>query len=313
MNEPRISVIVPVYKVEAYLPQCVDSLLGQSYADFELILVDDGSPDGSGALCDRYAEQDGRVRVLHQANAGAAAARNAGLDAARGAYYAFCDADDWVEPDWLEALLAPLEADPEAQMSVCGWLREEDGRSLDCTGRLPAEKLDGDAAFCNAVGFDGMQGYLVNKLFRAALVGAQRLRTELPVCEDLVFVCTLLRGCGGVVFVRRPLYHYRIWPGSALHQLELLLAHEGRAREAILELAGGSRRREEAAVFSYVQRTMLNAESARLNGDKRAAALRRQAWARAGEALRARSIPFSRRLRLALKLLFPFLISRDYL
>ena len=312
MNKPLISVIVPVYKVEAYLPRCVDSILGQTHENFELILVDDGSPDGCGALCDRYAQQDERVRVIHQKNAGVSAARNGGLDAAAGDYIAFADSDDWVEPDWLAALLAPLEQDPGAQVSVCGWYREEDGRRLDCSGRIPREPPDGDGAFCNALGA-GMQGYLWNKLFRAGLIGGSRLRPDLAVCEDLLFVCTLFCRCEKVAVVPRPLYHYRIRPGSALHQLKLLLEHELRAREAIMEAARGSRRREEAALFSYVQTTMLIARRAELNGDARATALRRAAWRRAPEALRAGSIPLPLRIKLALKLSFPQLISKQYL
>ena len=105
MNQPSFSVIVPVYKAEATLEKCAKSILAQAPADLELILVDDGSPDGSGALCDRLAEQDSRVRVIHQKNAGASAARNAGLDAASGRYLQFVDADDWVLPGLYEAAL----------------------------------------------------------------------------------------------------------------------------------------------------------------------------------------------------------------
>ena len=101
---PRISVIVPVYKVEQFLPACVQSILGQTFADFELILVDDGSPDGCGALCDAYAGQDGRVRVIHQKNGGLSAARNSGIAAAKGELLAFVDSDDLLHRRMLEVL-----------------------------------------------------------------------------------------------------------------------------------------------------------------------------------------------------------------
>ena len=97
MNQ-TISVIVPVYNVAGYLPQCVDSILSQDYGDLEVILIDDGSTDGSGEICDRYAAQDSRVRVIHQKNGGAAAAKNAGLRLATGEYLAFADSDDYLEP-----------------------------------------------------------------------------------------------------------------------------------------------------------------------------------------------------------------------
>lgn len=97
---PLISVIVPVYQVEAFLERCVNSLLNQSLREIEIILIDDGSPDKCGMICDRYAAQDARVRVIHQKNAGLSAARNAGLDRAQGEWIMFVDSDDWVEPDY---------------------------------------------------------------------------------------------------------------------------------------------------------------------------------------------------------------------
>lgn len=107
--DPLVSIIVPVYNVKPYLSRCVDSLLGQSYQNMELLLVDDGSTDGSEALCDEYAAQDARVRVLHKKNGGLSDARNAGVDAAKGEYLSFVDGDDWVSPYYIENLYRALE------------------------------------------------------------------------------------------------------------------------------------------------------------------------------------------------------------
>lgn len=96
---PEISIIVPVYKVEKYLDTCVRSILAQTFTDFELILVDDGSPDGCGALCDAYAKEDPRVSVLHKKNGGLSSARNVGIEAAGGKYIGFVDSDDYIAPD----------------------------------------------------------------------------------------------------------------------------------------------------------------------------------------------------------------------
>ena len=109
MHEPLISVIVPVYRVEKYLKQCVDSILAQSHRNLEVLLIDDGSPDACPAICDAYAEADSRVRVIHQENQGPSAARNAGLDACRGEYIGFADSDDWMEPELLASLLRMLQ------------------------------------------------------------------------------------------------------------------------------------------------------------------------------------------------------------
>ena len=122
----HISVIVPVYNVEQYLPRCVNSILSQSYPNFELILVDDGSPDNCGAICDEYARRDFRVRVIHQANGGLSAARNAGIDWAfansNSQWLTFIDSDDWVHPDYLKTLLHAAKS-TNLPLSICGFIR----------------------------------------------------------------------------------------------------------------------------------------------------------------------------------------------
>ena len=105
----KISIIIPVYKVEDYLETCIDSILAQTYKNLENILVDDGSPDSCGSICDRYARVDARIRVIHKENAGVARARNDGLDIATGDYISFIDSDDWIAPDTYECLHRELK------------------------------------------------------------------------------------------------------------------------------------------------------------------------------------------------------------
>ena len=119
-TSPLISIIVPVYDVEPYLRKCIDSILIQSYRDLEIILVDDGSPDNCGAICDEYAEKDKRIKVIHKKNGGLSDARNAGLDIATGEYIGFVDSDDWVMPDMYEYLYKAVK-EYDADMSVCGY------------------------------------------------------------------------------------------------------------------------------------------------------------------------------------------------
>ena len=125
---PTISVIVPVYKVEKYIHRCVDSILGQTYTDFELILVDDGSPDNCGAICDEYAAKDSRVVVIHQENGGLSAARNAGIDWAfansDSQWLTFIDSDDWVHPEYLQRLL-DAAVGFNVSVSICGYAQTE--------------------------------------------------------------------------------------------------------------------------------------------------------------------------------------------
>lgn len=115
---PVLSIIVPVYNVENYLTQCVDSILNQPFSDFELILIDDGSPDNCGAICDDYASQDNRVIVIHKNNGGLSSARNAGIDIATGAYLSFIDSDDFISEDYYQANMAYLLSHPWIDMTI---------------------------------------------------------------------------------------------------------------------------------------------------------------------------------------------------
>ena len=117
-NVPKVSVIVPVYNAEKYLHRCVNSLLGQSYSNFELLLIDDGSPDNSSNICDHYALKDSRIRVFHKDNGGVASARQCGLDNAVGEYIIHCDPDDWVEGDMLWELYNKAR-DENADLVIC--------------------------------------------------------------------------------------------------------------------------------------------------------------------------------------------------
>ena len=109
MAKPNISIIVPVYNIEEYLPRCIESILNQTYNNLELILVDDGSKDKSGEICDAYAKKDNRVVVLHKENGGSSSARNAGIAIAKGEYLGFVDSDDYIEPDMYEKMVAVIE------------------------------------------------------------------------------------------------------------------------------------------------------------------------------------------------------------
>ena len=129
----RLSVIVPVYKVEKYLARCVRSILAQPMKDLELILVDDGSPDNSGAICDDFAAREDRVKVIHQANAGVSAARNAGVAAAQGEYISFVDSDDWVSPNMYERMLQAAEEE-NADIVKCGFDRTDGKEIHECQG-----------------------------------------------------------------------------------------------------------------------------------------------------------------------------------
>lgn len=203
----KISVIVPVYKVEALLGRCVDSILAQTYADWELILVDDGSPDNCGALCDAAAEKDARIRVIHQANGGLSAARNAGITQASGDWLAFLDSDDWWSETFLEEMLAAAKQS-EAGLAVCGWVFEyEDGRP-------PAERLPEPGAVSSREALmilSGPDGVLFvtawNRLIRRSLWGDLRFPPG-KLHEDEFTAHLLLDRAEKTAVLARPLVHY---------------------------------------------------------------------------------------------------------
>ena len=120
MSNISVSIIVPVYKAEAYLHRCVDSILAQTFTNWELLLIDDGSPDRSGAICDEYASKDARIRVFHKENGGVSSARQKGQDEAQGEYTIHADPDDWVEPTMLEELYKKAKED-DADMVICDY------------------------------------------------------------------------------------------------------------------------------------------------------------------------------------------------
>lgn len=165
-----ISVIVPVYKVEKFLHRCVDSILAQTFEDFELILVDDGSPDGCGGICDEYAAKDSRVHVIHQQNGGLSAARNTGIDWAfahsDSRWLAFVDSDDWVHPDYLKTLYDTAEQ-TLCKVSACGFFRTS-GENFPEEQDFSVQKLSADDYYCGTM-HEGVTAVAWNKLYHRSL------------------------------------------------------------------------------------------------------------------------------------------------
>lgn len=201
----KISVIVPVYNVEQYLRRCVDSVLGQTFSDFELILVDDGSPDASGAICDGFARQDGRVRVIHQKNGGLSAARNAGIELALAEsgseYLCFVDSDDYLDKRYLEALLAAAE-ELDCPVAVCGVQRTA-GEPLTGAPLGQPVRMDAMDYYCR----DAQTAVAWNKLYRKALFAGVRYPVG-RIHEDEFTTYRLLYAAGTAAVVDAPLYAY---------------------------------------------------------------------------------------------------------
>ena len=192
--EELISVIVPVYNGEKYLPVCMESLLNQTYRDLEIILVDDGSADGSPALCDGYAARDPRVRVIHQQNQGVSGARNTGLDRATGTYVAFVDADDYVEQDYFQRLYEGLAANG-ADIASCDYKEVCNGSVLE--SRIPF--VASSRVIADKTGYfedmilarEAYWSTITSKLFFRELIGDTRFCGDFKYGEDHVFLFEL--------------------------------------------------------------------------------------------------------------------------
>ncbi len=166
-REPKISVIVPVYKVEPYLRKCLDSIINQTYRNLQIILVDDGSPDNCGAICDEYADRDSRIEVIHQENGGVSVARNAGLKLADGDYIGWVDSDDWIELDMYETMLANVLA-YQADIAVCSRFERYKNKIVQ-RGWHKVEVLNTEQALKILLQNDKMQNYLCDKLWKYEL------------------------------------------------------------------------------------------------------------------------------------------------
>ena len=211
-----ISIIVPIYNVEPYLRRCVDSLLRQTYEDFELILVDDGSPDSCGTICDEYAARDHRVRVIHKPNGGLSDARNAGMEIAKGQYIAFVDSDDWVAPEYLARLLAALEGS-NADICECDVLRTEGENPASAAAQSPREVFHTAAALEQLVHDGVFRQHVWNKLYRREVINHicfPKGKTN----EDEFWTYQVFGNAKRVVKIRDVLYFYFQRPGSIMGQ-----------------------------------------------------------------------------------------------
>ncbi len=208
-----ISVIIPVYKVEPYLNKCVDSVLAQTYPNLEVILINDGSPDGCGDICDAYAGADPRVKVIHQENAGVSSARNAGIDQAGGDLLAFLDSDDWVHERYLE-ILHELSCRYDADMAVCGFVMAYSEEAELDIGSQEAAFYE-DREIVNLL----MKGHHLNLVLPAAKIFRKHMFDEIrypvgKVHEDEFVVHLLLHEAKKLVITPKQLYYYRQRAGS---------------------------------------------------------------------------------------------------
>lgn len=234
MND-LISIIVPIYKAERYLSNCIDSILSQSYQNIQIILVDDGSPDSCPSICDRYAENEERIKVIHQANQGVSIARNIGLNMAKGSsYIGFVDSDDWVEPNMFETLLSLIKR-YGAQIAMCGYMLDSDTNILR-DGVAVEGVYNKIEALEHIIKVGKFNGFLCNKLFKASFFDDIKLQEDIFYCEDLLASVQCFLKADRVAYTMQPYYHYRVVDDSLTKKLTMNTLTSFKARDTIISL-----------------------------------------------------------------------------
>ena len=226
MSKPLISIIIPVYNVELYLSKCIDSILAQSFTDWECILVDDGSKDKSGSICDNYALKDNRIKVIHQNNSGVSVARQVGIDNVCGEYSIHIDPDDWIDSNMLEELYNKAKSD-DADMVICDYYKHEGGVQQyinQSPNFLEPIKIIEQMLTTNM--YPQLYGSCCNKLVRCSCFNSSDnlIRFEpddLSLGEDLVFNCRLLMSTvHRVSYLNKAFYHYEVRSNSLYSTLK---------------------------------------------------------------------------------------------
>ena len=219
MNQPLISVIVPVYNVTEYLPRCLDSICNQTYQNLEIILVDDGSTDNSLEICNRYAVKDKRIIVIHQKNGGLSAARNTGMDHMHGNFFTFIDSDDWITPDYCQVLF-DLINQSEADVSTANYTLVYDDGS-----QSPYRTLDETKIFS---GFEDLFEFGLKvhhtawlKLYRTTTCGSLRFNPYYSLSEDLDFYFRLCQTIHSLAYTPQQLLYYFQRNNSLIHKADV--------------------------------------------------------------------------------------------
>ena len=241
MSKPLVSIIIPVYNVELYLSKCIDRILAQSFTDWECILVDDGSKDKSGSICDNYALKDNRIKVIHQNNSGVSVARQVGIDNVCGEYSIHIDPDDWVESNMIEELYKKAKSD-DADMVICDYFKHEDGVQQyinQSPNLLEPIKIIEQMLTTNM--YPQLYGSCCNKLVRCSCFNSSDnlIRFEpddLSLGEDVVFNCRLLMSTvHRVSYLNKAFYHYEVRSNSLCSTLEKNIGYLIKIQEEIVK------------------------------------------------------------------------------
>ena len=214
-NNPLVSILSPCYNVEKYLPKCLDTIIGQTYSNLQIVLIDDGSKDGTWEIMQEYATKDSRIEVYHQDNKGVATTRNNLLDKVKGDFVLFVDSDDWVELTMVESLLG-IQKQSDADIVVCDMVKNDYTSDLSDKSYISYNNDQIVKAFLE---HKWLNGSLCNKLVKTSLLHNERFHCGISYGEDALFCWHLLQHVMSVIVCKQQLYHDRMNDASLSHQV----------------------------------------------------------------------------------------------
>ena len=263
----KFSLVTPIYKVENYLPQCIESMIHQSYENLEIILVDDGSPDGCGQICDKYADLDHRIRVIHKSNGGLVSARQAGTKIATGDYLINVDGDDWISEDYCKIMALAINK-YKADIVICGHIKEFDNKSAEYKlpyryGYYSRDDIEKEIfpfliqdKHCRMFSLS-----VWGKAIKRDLQQKQQMLidTRINVGEDIVCMAPCIEKANSLYITEECLYHYRQNPVSMTKQLKPLNWDGPEIRGKLLQEQLNTRRSDmEMQIFRYITHAVFN-------------------------------------------------------
>lgn len=247
-----ITIIIPIYKVENHLSKCIESIINQTYKNLEIILVNDNSPDTCPDICDKFASQDKRIKVIHKSNnSGVSAARNLGLDRATGEYISFVDGDDWIELNMIEVMYSLIKED-NSDIAMCGYSLVYPNKYVESDQRNIRKKMNNIEALKEIL-VGSVKGFLVNKLFKRNIFNDIEVPEDMDIFEDLYTCCNILTSKRKIVYVSSSLYNYVQNADSVTNDLSKYF-HENGTLKAITVLNSIKKiYKNEKKILNYIE------------------------------------------------------------
>lgn len=218
-NEPLVSVIVPIYKVEKYLDKCIETIVNQTYKNLEIILVDDGSPDNCPKMCDKWAEKDNRIVVIHKKNDGVCSARNMGLDKSKGEWISFVDADDYIEPTYIEDMQKKA-IETDSKYICCGYNKVYTNNQESINNNNTIKEIEAKDFIISLLNVQNSYGFVHMKLIKKEVLEKIRFDEKLLVGEDALFNAQITKEIDKVVIYNKALYNYRVNLDSVVRRFD---------------------------------------------------------------------------------------------